>query len=147
MAPIAVGLILGEMVEKLVADGHSLPQAVCWATSAKNSLANVKGFSPNQLVFGYNPNFPNVLTNKLPALEPCRYQDKLFDTLKAMKEARESYIRLEADERLKRAVKKKTRKHISQNCHSNLIPVFISNVKDSGEVLGRLWGLIIRTFW
>ena len=43
--------------------------AVAWAVSAKNSLKNVNGFSPNQLVFGKNPNFPNVSSDNLPALE------------------------------------------------------------------------------
>ena len=44
--------LIGEMVLKLTADGHKLKQAVCWAIVAKNSLANISGYSPNQLVFG-----------------------------------------------------------------------------------------------
>ena len=105
--------LLGSMIEKLIADGIKLEHAVCWATSAKNALVNVSGYSPNQLVFGRNPNFPNILNSELPVLEPCRYQDKLYETMKALNEARKAYIHLEADERLKRAVKKKTRTQIS----------------------------------
>ena len=46
-----------------------LDVAVAWAISAENSQKNVHGFSPNQLAFGRNPNFPNVCDNALPALE------------------------------------------------------------------------------
>ena len=53
------------------------------------------------------------MNSDLPALEPCRYQDKLQETMKAMNDARKTYIHLEANERLKRAVKKKTRTQIS----------------------------------
>ena len=42
--------------------------ALAWACSAKNALQNHGGYSPNQLVFGYNVNIPTVLTDKLPAL-------------------------------------------------------------------------------
>ena len=33
------------------------------------ALQNVYGFSPNQIVFGKNLNFPNVMSAKPPALE------------------------------------------------------------------------------
>ena len=56
-----------------------------WAISAKNSLQSVHGFSPFQLVFGRNPNLPNILEDKPPALEgttsseivakPCMLQE------------------------------------------------------------------------
>ena len=62
--------ILGEMVLKTMEDTQcSLEVAVPWAVSAKNALANIHGFSANQLVFGCNPNTPSVLTNAPPALE------------------------------------------------------------------------------
>ena len=59
-----------------------------WAISAKNSLQSVHGFSPFQLVFGRNPNLPNILEDKPPALEgttsseivakPCMLQENHF---------------------------------------------------------------------
>ena len=36
----------------------SLDVALVWCLRAKYSLLNSYGYSPNQLVFGYNPNFP-----------------------------------------------------------------------------------------
>ena len=50
--------IIGESVAKIINDINcTLNVALSWALSAKNSLQNFHGFSPNQLVFGRNPNF------------------------------------------------------------------------------------------
>ena len=105
--------LLGQMVEKLIDRGHTLEDAVCWATSSKNTLANIEGYSPSQLVFGINPNFPSVLRSELPALEKCTEGKYLYKILKAQNEAREEFIKSDCDERLKRAIKRKVRKHIS----------------------------------
>ena len=62
--------ILGSMIDKVLADTKcNLSIAVASAVSSKNALANVHGFSPNQLVFGTNPNLPTNLNNKLPVLD------------------------------------------------------------------------------
>ena len=39
------------------------------ASGAKNSHQKIHGISPNQLVFGLNPDFPSLLTDGLPVLE------------------------------------------------------------------------------
>ena len=45
--------ILGDMIDRIIADRRcSLQVAVASAVSSKNALANVYGFSQNQLVFG-----------------------------------------------------------------------------------------------
>ena len=59
------------MVDRLLEQGNTLQDAVCWVTSSKNSLANIEGYSPNQIVFGINPNYPSVSRNELPAMEEC----------------------------------------------------------------------------
>ena len=105
--------VLGTMIEKLMEKGHTLEDAMCWATSAKNALCNVEGYSPNQLVFGINPNYPSVLSSALPALEELSEREYLFKILNAQKEAREEFTKAEIDERLKRAIKRKVRKHIT----------------------------------
>ena len=62
--------VIGDMVAKIQMDSDcSLELALSWALSAKNSLMNVYGFSPNQLVFGYNVRLPDVHTDKLPTLK------------------------------------------------------------------------------
>ena len=60
--------VIGNVMEKVMSDvGCSLE--IAWCISAKNSLLNSYGYSPNQLVFGYNPNFPSEMQNKPPSLE------------------------------------------------------------------------------
>ena len=55
---------------KTMEDGScSFDTSLSWAQSAKNSFHNVKCFSLNQLVFGFNPNVPSVFINELPVLE------------------------------------------------------------------------------
>ena len=60
--------IIGNMMAKVLSDvGSSLEVVLAWCLSTKNALLNSYGYSPNQLLFGYNPNFPPVSENKLPA--------------------------------------------------------------------------------
>ena len=65
------GGVLSNIARNLKSDkpNYSLETGVAWAIASKNSLKNVSESSPNQLVLGKNPNFPNVESNKLPVLE------------------------------------------------------------------------------
>ena len=102
--------ILGDMIVKVMKDRKcSLPIAVVWSVSAKNSLANVYGYSPNQLVFGRNPSFPSLLDSKLPALDQSCSSVILQQHLSAMHEARNAFIYAESNEKLSRALRAKTR--------------------------------------
>ena len=63
---------LANMVLKLLADdsnNYPIEIILAGAVSAKNALHKNYGYSPNQLVFGMNPNYPAILHDKLPALE------------------------------------------------------------------------------
>ena len=42
---------------------------LCWANVVRNALQMWHGFSSYQLVFGKNPNLPNIMTEELPVLE------------------------------------------------------------------------------
>ncbi|GAB1599884.1 hypothetical protein Ahia01_000265900 [Argonauta hians] len=102
--------LLAGMVEKVMEDTNcSLEIAVAWSVSAKNALKNVHGFSPNQLVFGRNPNIPTVLDSKPPALEGVTSSKLIAQHLNAMHTARAAFIQAEASEKLRRALMKKTR--------------------------------------
>ena len=81
--------IIGESVAKIINDINcTLNVALSWALSAKNSLQNFHGFSPNQLVFGRNPNYPSVLHDKLPALEAKTNSEIIAENLNATHSAR-----------------------------------------------------------
>ena len=103
--------VIGEMLDKIVEEVDCpLSVAVAWATNAKNSLHNVHGFSPAQLVFGYNPILPSVQHNKPPALaSPDTYSEIISQNLIAMKKAREAFIHSESSERIRRALNHNTR--------------------------------------
>ena len=97
--------ILGGMVKKILEDGDcTLDMALAWAVSAKYSLENYHGFSPNQLVFGRNPNFPSCITNKPPALEEASASDTVRCILTAIHKARQAFIQKESCEKLRQSI-------------------------------------------
>ena len=61
--------VIGNIMDKVTSDVEcSLKVTIAWCISAKNSLINFYGYIPNQLIFGYNPNFSPVIQSKSPAL-------------------------------------------------------------------------------
>ena len=101
---------LGNLVRKILADSNcSLEVAVAWAVAARNSLSNISGFSPNQLVFGRNPALPNVFENKLPALNSSCPSDLIRENLNAMHSARQEFVKFESNEKVTRALRHNTR--------------------------------------
>ena len=102
-----------ESVRKTMKETNfKLETAVVWAVSAKNSLSGHQGYSPNMLVFGRNPNYPNVLTSELPALETQVSRVTVENNLEAMNSAREAFIQSECSEKIKRALK-----HTVRSCN------------------------------
>lgn len=98
------GIIAG-IVKRVMADTQcSLEIALAWAVSAKNSLETHLGFSPNQLVFGHNPNMPNILVDKPSALEPPSGSKLVRTHLNAMHAARQAFIQNGASEKLRRSL-------------------------------------------
>ena len=101
--------ILAETMVKTLDDLKCEPElALSWALSAKNALLNNDGFSPNQLVFGKNFNFPSVVSNKLPALSTTT-NEIIKDKLQVLHNARQNFIKSESSEKVKRAFRHKTR--------------------------------------
>ena len=97
--------ILGNTINKLLIDNsnnYSVDTIIGWAVSA------VYDFSPNQLVFSKNPNFPSVLTNKPPALEGKTSSEIIANHLNAMHASRKAFIEAEASEKLRRDIKANT---------------------------------------
>ena len=97
--------VLGEMVSSILSEVDcTLNVAIAWAVSAKNSLQNVHGFSPSQLIFGFNPMLPSVFTDKPPALSQNSYKDILSKHLEAQKLAFDSFNKAQSSERIRRAL-------------------------------------------
>ena len=87
----------------------SLEVALAWAVSAVNSLTNVRGFSPYQLVFGKQIKLPNILDDPPPAWEEPTKSKSLIDTLNALHNARVEYTKAERCERIRKALRAKIR--------------------------------------
>ena len=67
--------------------------------NAKNSFANVHGFSPFQLALGQNPKLPSTF-DKPPALTPSNTSKILTDNLVILHKAREAIISCENSEKI-----------------------------------------------
>ena len=98
--------VIKESIRKTMEETNcKLETAVVWAVSAKNSLRGHQGYSPNMLVFGQNPNYSNVLTSELPALETQVSSVTVENNLKALNSAREAFVQSECSEKIERALK------------------------------------------
>ena len=96
--------LIGKMTTKVVNDQKCrLNIALLWAIHAKNSLLNIYGFSPYQLVFGHNPNIPGNSNNRLPALSTPN-DDIVREHLNCLHKARSAYIEAENSNRIRRAL-------------------------------------------
>ena len=87
----------------------SLKAALTWACTAKNSLTNIHGYSPFQLVFGRNIRLPNVLNDPPPTYEIKTKSKALAQNITAIHATRLAYMKAETCERLKKALKSKIR--------------------------------------
>ena len=90
------------MLLKLCEDypNTSLYVLLSWAISAKNSLQMWHGFGSYQLVFGQNPNLPNVMTENVPALHGTISSEIFASDLNALHSARKAFIGSESCEKL-----------------------------------------------
>ena len=86
-----------------------LDTALAWACTAKNTLANVYGYSPYQLVLGKNPRLPNILEDQPPAWEVKSMSKKLTEHLTALHATRKEFMKTESCEKIKKALKHRIR--------------------------------------
>ena len=108
-----VGLLKDSM-RKLTSEGEiGLKVSLGWSVAAKNGLYNKQGYSPNQLVFGKNPSFPNLMDDEWnPAIIEEGYTLRIVkENLNAMHKARAIHIQQEAEEKIKRAMRHQVREH------------------------------------
>ena len=73
---------------------------LAWYLNTKNSLANVHGFSPFQLVFGQNPKLPSTFADKSPALLQYDTNKILTYKLTALHKAIQAFISSKSSEKI-----------------------------------------------
>ena len=83
--------------------------ALAWAVTAKNGYPMHGGYSSFQLVFGKQPTLPNLVTDKLPALEGVTTSQSVAAHINAMYGARKEFMAALCDERIRRALRHKVR--------------------------------------
>ena len=99
------------MLVKLEADYRkkNSQTLLSWANMARNSLQMWNGYSCHQLVFGKNPNLPNIMSDTLPALQGSTSSEVFAQHLNDLHAARRAFIQTEADERVRRDLRNKVR--------------------------------------
>ena len=86
-----------------------LEVALAWACTAKNSMTNVYGYSPNQLVFGRSIRLPNIIDDPPPTWEVKSKSKALMDHLEILHATRVEFTKAERSERLRKALHSKIR--------------------------------------
>ena len=96
---------LASSVQKIMHESScSIQTGLSWAVAARNALHNCHGYSPNQLVFGYNPATPNVYSEDLPVIEGKSSAKMVAENLRAMHDARLDFLKNENSEKIRRAL-------------------------------------------
>ena len=134
--------IIGSMIDKTVRDINcSLELALSWSLAAHNSLANVHGFSPFQLVFSRNPTLPCLQNSKPPALNAGTSSDIIRRNLEALHTARQAFVASESSEKVRRALSHNIRTSADQKYFTNDKVYYkrqdSKNWKGPGVVLGQ----------
>ena len=87
----------------------NLKSALAWACTAKNSLSNVYGFSPFQIVFGKNPRLPSILNDPPPAWEIKPMSKTLLQNLILINRTREEFVKSLSCAKIKKALLSRVR--------------------------------------
>jgi hypothetical protein len=91
--------------------------ALGWAVSAKNAFPMFGGYSSFQLVFGKNPNLPNIMTDKLPALSEVTTSASVAEHIQALNAGRKAFTESLCDNKIRQALRHRVRaveKHFAQ---------------------------------
>ena len=110
--------LLTRNVIKIIEDTKcTIRTALAWAVNAKNTLSNIGGYSPYQLVFGANPSIPSISD---PYVSPATYEDetsseKVAEHIRAIYSARKEQLASDACAKIRRALRTKTRDVYSED--------------------------------
>ena len=123
--------VLGKLVLKILDDVNCDVQiALAWAVSARNAYYNNSGFSPNQLVFGFNPSMPDIYNSKVPGFEKVTSSDIVRKNLQAQNAAKQEFVKFDACERIKRALSNNVRTSLLEDLRIDDEIYFKRNISD-----------------
>ena len=105
--------VLGKLVLKILDDVKcDTDIALAWAVAARNAYYNNSGYSPNQLVFGFNPSMPNIYNSKPPGLKKVSTSEMIAKMTEAKRVAMEAFVKFDSCEKLKRALSSNVRRTV-----------------------------------
>ena len=108
--------VLGKLVLKILDDVNcDTDIALSWAVAARNAYYNNSGFSPNQLVFGFNPAMPTVYNSRPPGLKKVTSSEIMTKLMEAKKVAMEGFIRYDSCEKIYRALNSNVRRTLVED--------------------------------
>lgn len=154
-APFSNGIVerhnglLAEMVYKIQEDVKCNTQiALSWAVSSKNNISNVFGFSPQQLVLGYNSPVPGLdnAQIRLSQLDGVTASKIVADNINAMHQARISFLEAQNSDRLKRALRDKVYQAYETKYYAGDKVYYRTNTtewKGPGVVIGQYQKLVL----
>ena len=103
--------VLGKLVLKIVDDVNcDTDIALAWAVAARNAYYNNSGYSPNQLVLGFNPSMPTVYNSNPPGLKRVSSSELIAKMNEARRVAMEEFVKFDSCERIKRALSSNVRR-------------------------------------
>ena len=86
-------------------------EALDYSLHAKNIQTTRKGFSPFQIVYGTNPRIPGIIEGNLSSLSSSFESKDIKKHFHRMQLARESFLKADNDDRVKRALKSRIPKN------------------------------------
>ena len=98
------------MMEKIMEEDEdiSFEDALAKAVYAKNTMLNVHGFSPAQILTGRQPRLPGATNdNRPPQDEAVITSRTVYDQLNLMQKARDAWVKVDNGNRLQRAMQVK----------------------------------------
>ena len=110
-----IDTMMDTMLEK--SPGLSEQTALQYATSIRNSMMYVKGFTPSQLSIGQNPRLPSNITDNIPALSEGTTSPVVSEYLHNLDCARKAFVSMENSAKLRKALRKPVRSY----CDSSFV--------------------------
>ena len=82
---------------------------LAWAVAAKNGFPMHGGYSSHQLVYGKDPNMPNILYDKLPAMNGVPTSESVAAHISALHKSRIAFTEAMYNQKVRRALRHKVR--------------------------------------
>ena len=95
--------------------------ALAWAVAAKNGFPMHGGYSSYQLVYGKNPNMPNILYDKLPAMNGSTTSKSVAAHISALHKSRIAFTEAMCDQKVRRGLRHKVSSRTDIRCRRESI--------------------------